>query len=86
MSESEEISKQLREFILSHFPAARNKALGDEESLLTSHIIDSMGILDLVLYVEKEFGLTVDEEEFIPENFESIASLTKFVKNKLDRR
>jgi acyl carrier protein len=86
MIEQAEISRQLREFILANFPAARRQALDEENSLFNTHIVDSMGILDLALYIENAFGLTLKEEEFSAENFESIGALTKFVANKLTDR
>jgi len=56
----------------------------DDDSLLGSGIVDSLGVLDLVAFVEGEFGITIDAEELLPENFQSISSLTCFVKTKLD--
>jgi acyl carrier protein len=86
VNEPEEISEKIRQFTFAQFPAARVQSLSDEDSLITKRIIDSMGILDLVLFIENEFGLSVDEEEFLVENFESVASLTRFVKKKISQR
>jgi acyl carrier protein len=57
--------------------------LADDESLLKSNIIDSMGMLELVTFIETEFQVTVEGEELLPENFESIAALSGFVASKL---
>ena len=85
MIDQSEISQQIREYILSNFPAARRQALDEGDSLFNTHIVDSLGILDLALFVEKIFGVSIKEEEFVAENFESIGALAKFVENKLSQ-
>ncbi len=58
------------------------KKVGYDDPLLKGGLIDSMGILELVTFVEKEFGIVVSDEDLLPENFGSIRSLTEFVHNK----
>ncbi len=70
-------------FIQEHFPAARQRTLLEDDALLGSNIVDSMGVLDLVHFAEDEFGIVVDPEELTPENFQSIASLAELVAAKL---
>lgn len=70
---------RIREFVLSKFPLAKKRALGDGDPLLSHGIIDSLGILEVVTFVESEFGITVADEELVPESFESIASIARFV-------
>lgn len=53
--------------------------IGADDPLLESGIIDSMGILQFVGFIESEFGIEVDDEEIVPENFETIAQVAKFV-------
>ncbi len=82
---TEEINGQIREFILAHFPIAnQQQSLPDEESLLDNNIIDSMGILELVEFIETKFEITVDDEELVPQNFQSIADLSNFVRTKIN--
>ena len=70
---------RIRDFVLNQFPLARKRALGDGDPLLSHGIIDSLGILEVVAFVEREFGITVADEELVPESFESIASIAGFV-------
>jgi acyl carrier protein len=84
MRSTNEISSRIRQFIINHFPRAQQRSIIDDDSLLGSGIVDSLGVLDLVAFVEGEFGITIDAEELLPENFQSIASLTLFTKTKLD--
>ena len=84
MRSPKEINNRIRQFIINHFPRARQRWMIDDDSLLGNGIVDSLGVLDLVAFVEGEFGITIDAEELLPANFQSIASLTCFVKTKLD--
>ena len=44
--------------------------------------IDSTGILELVAYVEGEFGIEVKDEELVPDNFDSVAKLIEYINRK----
>ena len=46
-------------------------------------IIDSLGILELVMFVEQEFGVKVADEDVTPENFDSVNKLVNYVQRKL---
>jgi len=78
-----DIRQKVRQFIESKSPAVRQKSLTDHDSLLGNNIIDSLGFLDLLTYVETEFGITVEEDELSTENFESILSITGFIHSKM---
>lgn len=74
---STETRKQIRAFVSIHFPGAAS--LDDAESLLDSGIVDSVGILDLVAFLEEQFGVTVTDDDLLADHFESIASLAALV-------
>ena len=78
------IRDRIYQFILQQFPLARQQALGDDDALLGSGIIDSMGVLDIVNFLESEFRLTVSDEDLVLENFESISALSTFVRSRLN--
>lgn len=73
---------RIRRFILDQFPLARQRAVGDEDPLLRTGILDSLGILEVVSFIEQEFGITVADEDLVPESFESIATIARFVDGK----
>lgn len=50
-----------------------------DSSLLDSGIIDSTGVLELIAFVEDKFGISVADDEMIPENLDSIENLAKFI-------
>jgi acyl carrier protein len=76
------VTERIRSFIQSQFPLARQRTFADNDSLLQAGIIDSLGILEVVTYIEKEFGVSVADEELLPENFGSVQNLTAFVYQK----
>jgi len=76
------VSDRIREFVRSRFPLARNLDFSDEDSLLDAGVIDSLGILDLVGFLEETFGIQASDEDLNPENFDSIATLVRFVESK----
>lgn len=86
VKETQNIGQQIRQFILTEFPQANERSLGDNESFLGSDIVDSLGIVKLMTFVETEFEITVEDEDLQPENFQSIARLTEFVKTKLAQK
>jgi acyl carrier protein len=73
------VQDRIRSFILEKFPLARKRGITDADPLLESGIVDSMGVLELVTFVEQEFGVKVSDEELVPENFQSIRLLAEFV-------
>ncbi len=77
------IRGQLTEFIVKHFPLARKRNVGADDRLLGQGIIDSLGVLDIVGYLETQFRIAVSDDDLSPENFETIERLTAFVERKL---
>ncbi len=76
------IADQLRQFVTTNFYVADAGTLSDDDSLLDAGIVDSTGVLELISFIEREFGFTVEDEEIVPENLDSIARLTAFVSRK----
>jgi len=78
------INSLMKQFITDHFPSARKRALQDTDPLIENGIIDSLGILDVVAFMESEFRLSVEDDELVPENFQTIARITAYVEKKLN--
>ena len=75
----------VRSFIFDNFlfgQAPAGVTLSDDQSLLEAGIIDSTGILELVMFVETHCGITIADEELIPDNLDSISRLVQFVERK----
>ncbi len=56
--------------------------LNDEDSLLEKGIVDSVGMLDLVGFIENEYSIKIDEDELMPENFDSLKAIQDFITRK----
>ena len=77
------IKKRIREFVLSNYLFTDDPAaLRDDESFMKRGIIDSTGILEVIQYLNDEFGVTVADEEMGPENLDSVVSLVAFIQSK----
>lgn len=82
MTQTQTIEDRVREFVLKQFPLARKNGLKPEERWLESGLIDSLGILDLVHFLEEEFKVQVTDEELLPDNFQSLQAVAAFVRAK----
>lgn len=76
------LNDQIRVFIESRFPLVAAERLADDASLFETGAIDSLGLLDVVGFFEEELGIEIDDDDMEPENFESIAEMTKFAERK----
>ena len=77
------LKQSIRDFIETSFLLHEGREqIADEESLLDAGLIDSAGILELVSYLESEFGILVQDEEIVPENLDSVARIAAYVGRK----
>ncbi len=73
----------IRKFIFDNFLFdAKEDDLGNDDSFLEQGIIDSTGVLELVEWLEESFNISVDDEELIPENLDSVNRLAAYVARK----
>ncbi len=77
-----DLASRLRHFINENFLFGTPGDFGDGDSLIEHGIIDSTGVLELIAFLEKEFGVTVSDDELLPENLDSIENLVAFVGRK----
>ena len=73
----------IRNYIVENFLFGDDNGLQDDTSFLDEGIMDSTAALELVDFIEKEFSITVDDEEVIPDNLDSIQNVVNFLKQKL---
>jgi len=78
VEESVEVETRIREYILSTFPFDDPGSLGPDTRLLGGPI-DSLGLMQLVAFVEDEFGVVFDYEDLTAENFRTIADIDRLV-------
>ncbi len=78
------IRGELAEFIVTNYLFGDgSRAPRDDDLLVEEGVIDSTGILELIEFLESNFGIEVAEAETVPANLGSVASLTRFVVGKL---
>jgi acyl carrier protein len=73
------MQNKVRNFIVENFLFGDDQGLDDDTSFLENGIIDSTGILELVLFLDEEFSIEIADEELIPENLDSINRIVSFL-------
>ena len=82
-----QIFENLEKFLVTDIAASSGKkSLNPDEDLLEQGMLDSMGIMKLIVYIEETFAINVEDEEIIPENFQSLNSMVKFVGQKIQKK
>ncbi len=78
-----DVKQEIVKFIEENFVMGRkNITLDPEKSLIESGIMDSTGVLELVMFLEERFNIKIEDEELVPENLDTINNLVAFLKKK----
>ena len=81
------VESVVREFIVSNFLFGdTERKLSDDDSLLEHEIVDSTGIMELVLFLEEKYGIEIDTSELVPANLDSISRVAAFIGRKTAER
>jgi acyl carrier protein len=78
------VSEQVRHFILQNYLLGKDFRLEDDQSFLDHGIIDSVGVLEFVAFLQERYGVKVEDEELLPENLDSINAVSAYLKRKLN--
>ena len=82
-SDSEAVERDLRDFLsTNYFLGDDPSQLAASSSLIEAGLIDSTGVLELVGYLEEQFGVRITNDELLPENLDSIENIVGFVGRK----
>jgi len=77
------VEDMVRDYIVQNILFSSNGyPYQDDTSFLENGIIDSMNVLELVMFVEQKFGFKVEDAEIVPDNFDSIIKLSAFIRRK----
>lgn len=83
MSSHADPRARIREFLTSTFLLSDGEfPYADDASLMAEGVIDSTGVLELILFLEEAFGVQVADAEATPKNLDSVASIAEFVARK----
>jgi acyl carrier protein len=78
-----DIKEQIRTYVVENLLFGDNGyRLEDDTSFLDEGIVDSTGVVELVMLVEERFGIAVDDDEIVPDNFDSVNNLVAYVSRK----
>ncbi|MBT3194130.1 MAG: acyl carrier protein [Verrucomicrobia bacterium] len=75
--------EKVRDFVVENFLFGDDTGLTESTSFRDEGIVDSTGVLELVAFLETEFGVQVEGNEFVPDNLDSIEKIAQFVARKL---
>ncbi len=82
MLDNNQVSEQIRSFILDRFPLARKHNFDYKTPLLDTGLLDSLGILDVVEFVEQKIGIPLSDDDLVPENFQTVEHISAFLERK----
>lgn len=78
-----QLKTEIRDFIVENFLFGEGgDSLTDGQSLVEAGLIDSLGVAELVAFIESRYGVVADDEELVPDNFDSIERVASFVELK----
>jgi len=82
-----EVNSTIRNFIMSEFKSnIQTEDISNDYSLIDSGVIDSVGIISLLNFLEKSFSVIISSDELMPENFDTINLITSFVEKKINNK
>lgn len=76
------IEDDLRRFVINNFLYGQEGRFSNEDSFLDMGIIDSTGMLELVGFIEQQYGIVIEDRELVPNNLDSVSRLADFVDRK----
>ena len=80
-----DIEQEIRNYIAETFLLGSSDRLNDDTPLL-GNIIDSTGVIQLIMFVQERFGITVEDEEAMTDNFGSVRIVVDFIEKKLQSK
>jgi acyl carrier protein len=79
-----QVKSEIKNFIVENFLYGQDDGFGDDVSFMEKGLLDSTGILELVAFVEERYGISLEDDELIPDNFDSITKLSNYISRKTD--
>lgn len=77
-----DIKQEIRAFVTQNFLMGSSEALNDDAPLL-GNVIDSTGVIELIVFVQERFVISVEDEEVMTDNFGSVKNVVAFIEKKL---
>jgi acyl carrier protein len=81
------ILEDVEKFLIAEIGVDPSKqSLSPDEDLLERGVIDSLGVLRLIAFLEKTYGVEVLDEDIVPENFQNLNTIARFVEHKMQKK
>ena len=81
---TEIVKSQVRQYVMDNFLMGAAAKIGDDESFMGSHVIDSVGVLELIAFLEERFRIKVEDHEMVPDNLDSLNGVGRYLARKLN--
>lgn len=78
--------QKVKSFVIDNFPMAKKVPLANDDNLLIKGVVDSLGLLLIVDFLEAEYGISVHEMDVVVDNFGSFESISAYVGRKLSKK
>ena len=78
--------QQVRGYLVDNFLFGDDGGLTSSQSLLASGVIDSTGVMELVMFLQKTFEIEIADQDLVPDNLDTIENISRFVNRKLASR
>jgi acyl carrier protein len=81
-----DIRQVVEDYIVENILFGDHEKLDENVSFQESRILDSTGLLDLILFIEERFGIEIGDSEVIPDNFDTLRRMSEFVERRVNER
>ncbi len=78
----EDVITAIKQFLYSRRLLKASAEVADEEPLLETGVIDSLKIVEITAFMEERFSVCIDEDDLVPENFDSLLAMKEFINRK----
>ena len=78
-----DIIQDVRRFIVDNFLFGDDDGFAPEASFLENGLVDSVGIMELVSFLEETFNIEIQDDELIPDNLDSLQNIARFIRHKI---
>ena len=74
-----QLEERILSFIRSDLMSSSDEQIGPEDSLIECGLLDSIALVQVIAFLEAEAGVTVPDQEVIPDNFDTVKRIAEFV-------
>ena len=80
----QQLEQEVRQFIVDNFVFENsNGSFSNEDSFLETGLVDSMSIMTLVEFVKEKYAISIEDEELVPDHWDSVSRIASFVQCRL---